>query len=189
MSIRFKKYLQPEHLGRIIYERLRSGLEDETSAISIKRLAETFSSGPDLFHEQSPGEIIIAVMFAGVMAIERSTTPIIAHRITGGMKGEFLSHLTQQGAGDIQVAEWEAMLAGRFLQYRKGIDGYSGYEPPWKLGREFFWKMSDRQDYDALSIKIATLYLLEARDIVQQLLNVEGPYLLAGGDTGGRDPG
>jgi hypothetical protein len=60
------------------------------------------------------------------------------------------------------------------------MDGYSGYEPPWKLGRQFYWSLVGNEDYAAMSIKIATLYLLAARDRVQHFLNECGPLILTG---------
>src|SRR5262245_3130173 len=164
----FKKNLSPEELGRALYERLRANLEAESSELNLSHFLSTVSIRGAEPHDQSAGEIIVGVMFAATLATERSTTANVAQRVVGGMKSEFLSHLAEQGADELQRAEWEATMAGRFLAYRRSMEGYSGFEPPWKLGRELFWNLTDNRDYVAMSIKIATLYLLRARDVAQE---------------------
>jgi hypothetical protein len=128
--------------------------------------------------EQYVGEIMVGLMFGATLAIERSATARVAEQICAGMKTEFLNHIQEEGANSIQKAEWETIIASRILSYRKCLEDYSGFEPPWKLGREFFWNITGKEEYVAMSIKIATLYLLAARDACQELLNEYGPTLL-----------
>ena len=128
--------------------------------------------------EQYEGEIMVGLMFGGVMAIERSATLRVADEIIAGMKLAFLQHLEEQGANAIQRAEWETVLADHFLTYRQCLENYSGFEPPWKLGRQFYWNLVGVEEHAALLIKISTLYLLAGRDRCQELLNEYGPSLL-----------
>ena len=134
----------------------------------------------ETLHDQHAGEVMTGLMFSAVLATERSTTPRIARKIISGMTEEFIHHLEEQGASPIQCAEWEANVAGAFLSYRKCLEDYSGFEPPWKLGREFYWNLVEKEEYAAMSIKISTLYLLAARERVQRLLNEHGPLILPG---------
>ena len=69
-------------------------------------------------------------------------------------------------------------MDAHFDEYRKCLEGYEGFEPPWKLGRLFLWNITGEEKYHAISIKIATLYLLEARDVCQSLINEHGPTLV-----------
>lgn len=143
---------------------------------------ERFLQGLDLdqgtLDEQHAGEIMIALMFGATLAIERSASPRVAEQIGAGMKAEFLNHLQEQGATNIQKAEWETIAASRFLEYRRSVEDYSGFEPPWRLGRRLFWNLILEEKYIAMSVKIAALYILAARDACQELLNEYGPSLL-----------
>lgn len=47
--------------------------------------------------EQYEGEIMVGLMFGGVMAIERSATLRVADEIIAGMKLAFLQHLEERG--------------------------------------------------------------------------------------------
>jgi len=173
----FKKHLTPGRLGGMIYELLRSEM-DGGGQLSIGSLVSHLDLNDGVLHEQFRGDIMIALMFAAVIAIERSTGNRVAQQIISGMKEEFLNHLEEQGANTVQQAEWEATLANSFLLYRKSMEDYSGFEPPWKLGRQLYWNLIGGEQYAVMSIKIATLYLLEGRDRVQELLNEKGPLLL-----------
>jgi len=173
----FRRHTTPEDLGARLYEALRSGLESKGD-LSSDRLLESIDLSPETLDENYRGEVIVGLMFAAVLAVERSATPRLVHQITAGMKAEFLSHLEEQGASPLQRAEWENVLAARFLDYRKSLEEYTGFEPPWKLGRAFYWNILGEEAYMAMAIKIATLYLSAARDHCQQVLNEEGPYLL-----------
>jgi hypothetical protein len=173
----FRKQLHPEELGAMVYESLRSGMESEDD-LSMRRFVDNLDFGGDSPDEHYVGEIVVALMFGATLAIERSTPATVAQRIVSGMKTEFQKHLGEQGATAIQQAEWENVIASRFLEYRLSLEDYSGFEPPWRLGRQFYWNLIGQQDYHAMSIKIATLYLLAARDQCQELLNTHGPTLL-----------
>ncbi len=174
----FRKHRTSEELGELLYEALRSGMESG-GELSTDRLLDSIDRTAAQLDEQFRGEIIVGLMFGATLAIERSATARVATRIAAGMKAEFMNHQEEQGATAIQRAEWEAVIASRFLSYRMSLEGYTGFEPPWKLGREFYWNIIGEQDYTAMSIKIATLYLLSARDFAQVLLNEHGPYLVA----------
>lgn len=178
----FQKHKRPEDLGAMIYESLREAIVSEGD-LSVARLIQSLDKTEAELGDQYHGEVIVGLMFAAVMAIERSATPQVANRIVAGMKAEFLTHLGEQGASEIERAEWEAIIAGRFLEYRHSLENYSGFEPPWKLGREFLWNMIGEKEQIAMSIKIATLYLLAARDASQELLNVHGPTLRVSGGS------
>ncbi|GEM_PF-2055806 len=173
----FKKDIRPENLGSLLYESIRSGMESDDS-LSVETFVRALDRDPADLDENFRGEIAVGLMFSATLAIERSATPKVAHRILGGMKAEFFDHLEEQGANVIQQAEWEAILANRFLLYRRSLEQYSGFEPPWKLGREFFWNIIGEQQHNALPIKIATLFLLEGQDVSQKLLNIYGPTLI-----------
>ncbi len=173
----FKKEIRPEDLGAILYESIRSGMENDGS-LSVETFIRAIDREPSDLDENFRGEIAAGLMFAATLAIEKSATPKVAHRILGGLKTEFFDHLQEQGANAIQQAEWEAVLANRFLTYRKSLEEYSGFEPPWKLGREFFWNIIGEQAHIAIAVKIATLFLLEGQDMSQKLLNVYGPTLI-----------
>ena len=172
----FRKSLPPEELGAMLYEALRSGMESNDD-LSMERFVQGLDRTNESLDEQYEGEIMVALMFGALLAIERSSSPRVAEQIAAGMKAEFLNHVHEQGASAVQKAEWEAVIAGRFLLYRQTLEGYSGYEPPWKLGRQFFWNLVGSEEYIAMSVKIATLYILAARDACQLLLNEYGPSL------------
>ena len=178
-SLLFRKHIPPEDVGSRIYELLRHSAESDED-LRIDALLTHLDLRETDLHEQLMGTVMGGLMFAAILATERSTTPRTSRKIIVGMTEEFLRHLEEQGANQVQRAEWEAALAGMFLAYRQCMDGYSGYEPPWKLGRQFYWNLVGNEEYAAMSIKIATLYLLTARDRVQNLLNECGPLMLTG---------
>jgi hypothetical protein len=173
----FQKNLRASDLGLLIYERLRTGMQTDDD-ISMNGLLTGLELLPEELDEQYVGEIMIALMFAATLAVERHASPVAAQQVISSMKGEFLNHLDEQGATVIQKAEWESVLADRFLSYRKCLDGYSGFEPPWKLGREFFWKIIGKQVHLAMSVKICTLYLVAAQHTCEEVLKENGPRLL-----------
>lgn len=190
----FRKQHRPEDLGAMIYEALRSGMEsvppDEAkgrgrahstkpaSDLSMTGFLQSLDRSPADLDEQYVGEIMVALMFGAALAIERSASPHVAEQIDSGMKAEFFSHILEQGASPVEKAEWEAVIADHFLAYRQCMEDYSGFEPPWRLGRQFYWNLIGTEEYNAMSIKIATLYMLTARDVSQDLLNEYGPTLL-----------
>ena len=181
----FRRHKTPEVLGGILYEALRKGIATEGD-LSARRFLKSIELDRELLSEQLHGEIVVGLMFAGLLAVERSASPRVATRIFTGMKGEFQTHLHEQGASQIQCAEWEAVSAARFLEYRKTLEEYTGFEPPWKLGRQFYWNIVGESDFTAMNIKIATLYLLAGRDVCQNLLNIHGPTLLPEPQRAGR---
>jgi hypothetical protein len=170
----FRKHYTPEEVGGLIYETLRLGISPE-GALSVNTFISSLDKTEGDLQEQYVGEIMLGAMFGATLAIERSTSRWIAERIGRGMHQEFFRHIAEQGASEQQVIEWRAMVHERFLEYRRCMEQYEGYEPPWKLGRQFFWNITGVEEYIAMSIKIATLYVLEARDTVQPVLNEYGP--------------
>ncbi len=178
----FRKHRRPEDLGAMVYELLRSGMESDGD-LSIERYIQSLDKSPSDLDDQYVGDVMVGLMFGATLAIERSSPARVAEQITAGMKTEFLNHVIEQGADQIQKAEWETVIASLFLTYRKSLEDYSGFEPPWKLGREFFWSVIGEEEQVAMSIKISTLYLLAARDACQVLLNEYGPSLLVNAGT------
>jgi len=174
----FRKHRQPEELGAMLYEALRSGMESDTGELSLKLYVEGLDVDPKDMDEQYVGQAMVGLMFGATLAIERSATANVAEQIGSGMKTAFLNHVIEQGADAIQKAEWENVIAAVFLTYRKRLEGYSGFEPPWKLGRELYWNVIGKEEYNTMAIKISTLYLLAARDTCQELLNEYGPTLV-----------
>lgn len=170
----FQKNLRPTDLGAVMYERVRLGMQSD-DALSMNTLLTGLEVLPEELDVQYVGEIIIGLMFGATLAIERHASPPVAQQVASSMKAEFLNHLDEQGATTIQVAEWETVLANRFLEYRKTLDGYTGFEPPWKLGRAFFWNILGKEVHIAMCVKICTLYLLAARDLCEELLKEYGP--------------
>ena len=173
----FRKQTRPGDLGSLIYEALRKGMESN-GELSMDQFIHGLDKDPDEISEQYAGEIMVGLMFGAVMAIERSASARVAEQVIAGMKIEFLRHLEEQGADPIQRAEWETILADRFLSYRQTLENYSGFEPPWKLGRQFYWNLIGTEEHIAMLIKISTLYLLGARDKSQEILNEYGPSVL-----------
>ena len=166
----------------MLYEELRSGLESEGD-LSLQELIQNLGKDRDDVDDQYAGEVMIGLMFAASLATERSASSWVSRQILAGMKVEFNRHLAEQGASETQQQEWIAIMGNRFLAYKKCFEGYTGFEPPWKLGRQFFWNIIGLEEHVAMSIKIATLFLLEARDECQALLNEYGPVLTT------REPG
>jgi hypothetical protein len=166
----------------MLYEKLRSALESQTD-LSMESLIRNLDKNYNELDEQYAGEIMVGLMFAASLAIERSASAAVAKRITDGMKTEFDRHLGEQGASDLQRAEWSKVIESHLLVFRQCIDGYTGFEPPWKLGRQFYWNIISREDYTAMSVKIATLFLLAARDMCQEVLNEFGPLVTIAGNT------
>lgn len=173
----FRKQTKPVELGSILYEALRAGMESEGD-LSIVHFLRSLDKDVDEVNEQYAGEVMVGLMFGAVMAIERSASTRVAEQIISGLKLEFLRHLEEQGANAIQRAEWETILADRFLGYRQCLENYSGFEPPWKLGRQFYWNLIGAEEHVAMLIKISTLFILAARDRCQDLLNEYGPSVL-----------
>ncbi len=173
----FQKNLKPADLGIVIYERLRKELQSRDE-LSMNGLLTGLEVVPEELDEQYVGEIMIGLMFGATLAIESSASASAAQQVVASMKAEFLNHLHEQGATTIQKAEWEAVLAERFLTYRKCLDGYSGFEPPWKLGRAFFWNVINNELHLAMCVKICTLYLLAAKNLSSELLREMGPRLV-----------
>lgn len=173
----FQKNLRPSDLGIIIYEHLRKGMTSNEDLSMFNLLSGLDVKAEDL-DEQHVGEIMIGLMFGATLAIESSASPRASQQIVSSMKAEFLNHLDEQGATTLQKAEWEAVLADRFLTYRKALEGYSGFEPPWKLGRSFFWNIINNEVHIAMCVKICTLYLLAARDLCSEVLKEMGPRLV-----------
>ena len=172
----FQKNLRPSDLGITIYERLRKGMQSDED-LSVNGLLIGLEIVPEELHEQYIGEIMIGLMFGATLAIESSASATAAQQVVASLKAEFLNHLHEQGATPIQKAEWEAVVADRFLTYRKCLDGYSGFEPPWKLGRAFFWHVINKEIHVAMCVKICTLYLLAAKEVAAAILKEYGPRL------------
>ncbi len=172
----FKKNLLPSELGAHIYESLRRALQSD-SDLSMQRLLASLELVPEELHSQHVGEVMIGLMFGATLAIESAATPRTANQIVSALKAEFLNHLEEQGATALQRAEWEAVLAGRFLSYRATLEGYTGFEPPWKLGRALFWNIIDSEVHIAMCVKICTLYMMAARDMCLAILKEYGPRL------------
>ena len=173
----FRKHITPEELGALIYERIRQHLAS-SDALSIASLLKRLRHEPETLPEQHVGAIMVGSMFGAVLAVERSTSRWIADRIITGMQREFTRHLREQGATAEQARDWEAIVCDHFLAYRSALDGYEGYEPPWKLGRLFYWNIVGLEEYVAPCIKEATLHLLAVRDSIQDLVNDYGPRLV-----------
>lgn len=173
----FRKHMTPEDLGALLYEEIRHHLASEDD-LSISALLRNISRTVDDVPEHHVGAIMVGAMFGAAMAIERSTSRWIADRIIDGMHREFCRHLHEQGATPEQVIDWESIIADHFLVYRSALEGYEGYEPPWKLGRTFFWNIVGAEEYVAPAIRQATLYLLSVRDAAQELVNEYGPRLV-----------
>lgn len=161
----------------MLYEELRTGMESSND-LSLDGFLRSLDTDVKTVNDQYAGEIMVGLMFGAVMAIERSASERVAEEIIVGMKLEFFRHLEEQGANSIQRAEWETILAERFLGYRQCLVDYSGFEPPWKLGRQFYWNLIGVEEHIAILIKISTLYLLAARDRCQEVLNRYGPMVL-----------
>lgn len=172
----FKKNLLPSELGAHIYESLRRALQSD-SDLSLQRLIVGLELVPEELHDQYVGEIMIGLMFGATLAIESAASPRAAQQIISSLKAEFLNHLEEQGATAIQRAEWEAVLANRFLTYRATLEGYTGFEPPWKLGRALFWNIINNEVHIAMCVKICTLYMMAARDMCLEILRQFGPRL------------
>ncbi len=178
----FKKHKRPEDLGAMLYEALRGGMEGGDD-LSLAGFITSLDRAPEDLEKNYHGEVMVGLMFAAGLAVERSASAKVANRILSGMKAEMLNHLEEQGANLLQRTEWEAVVASRFLVYRKCLEDYSGFEPPWKLGREFFWNVIGEEEQIAMSIKIATLYLMEGQSLSQKLVNTYGPTLLVSADA------
>jgi hypothetical protein len=173
----FRRNYSPGEVGAMIYETLRAGMASEGD-LAVRTLIDNLDRTEANLHDQYVGEIMIGAMFGAALAIERSTSPWIGGQICRGMHQEFFTHIAEQGASEKQVLEWRAVVQERFQTYRQCMEQYEGFEPPWKLGRQLFWNLTGTQEYLAMSIKIATLYVVAARDAVQPLLNQYGPSIV-----------
>jgi hypothetical protein len=174
----FRKNLTPEELGAIIYEKLRAHLASDDE-LSISSLLSKLPRREEDLPDQHQGAIMIGTMFGALLAIERSTSRWTAKRITDGMHREFFAHLREQGASPVQVKEWEQIVDDHYALYRPALEGYEeGGEAPWRLGRQFLWNIIGAEEYVATQIKEATLFLLQALDVAQSLMNKYGPTLI-----------
>ena len=172
----FRRHYSPDEVGGMIYETLRAGMASDGD-LSVKVLIENLDRTEANLQDQYVGEIMIGAMFGATLAIDRSTSAWIAQHICHGMHQEFYTHLAEQGASEEQVIEWRVVVQERFQEYRRCLEQYEGFEPPWKMGRQLFWNLTGAEEYLAMSIKIATLYVLAARDAVQPVLNQYGPSI------------
>ena len=173
----FRKHCTPEELGARVYEALRAGMASD-GELSLQRLLGALDVSSNELQEQYVGEVMIGAMLAATLAIERSTSAWMGEQISQGMINDFLLHLSEQGASLRQIEEWRTVVRARFDEFRRIMKGYEGLEPPWKLGRQFYWNMSGREEYLAMNIKISTLYLLEAVDHAQEIVNLYGPTVV-----------
>ncbi len=172
----FRRHYSPEEVGAMIYETLRAGMASDGD-LSVKTLIDHLDRTETELHDQYVGEIMIGAMFGAVLAIGRSTPALTGDLVCRGMHREFYAHLGEQGASEDQVLEWQVVVQERFREYRRCMEQYEGLEPPWKMGRQLFWNITGAEEYLAMSIKIATLYVLAARDTVQPVLNQYGPSI------------
>ena len=172
----FKKHFWPEELGALIYEALRMAVESD-GALSLEKFVQSIVTAGVPENGQYEGEVMVGLMFAARMAIDRSTTQAIGESIALGITAEFRRHILEQGATKAQTGEWEMILTTRFQSYHRMIEADTSFEPPWKLGRAFFWNVTGNESYDAMAIKASTLYLMAAEDLSQNLLNEYGPTL------------
>jgi hypothetical protein len=173
----FRRHYSPEEVGAMIYETLRAGMASDAE-LSVRVLIENLDRTEADLQDQYVGEIMIGAMFGAALAIDRSSSHWMGELICGGMHQEFYAHLAEQGASEPQVLEWRMVVKERFLEYRGCMEEYEGFEPPWKMGRQLFWNITGVEEYLAMSIKIATLYVHAARDAVQPLLNQYGPSIV-----------
>ena len=176
MMTPLRKHHTPEEFGALLYETIREAIA-ATRELSMTGLLAGLELEDGLLSEQYEGEIVVACLFGATMALERSTSVIIRERIVDGLQEEFIRHLGEQGALPEHCEEWRRVFRGQFKEYRECIEGYEGDEPPWKLGRQFLWHLTGRRDHLARSIRHAVLYLLQARDLAQELINEHGPRL------------
>jgi hypothetical protein len=172
----FRRHVTPEDLGGMIYEGLRSRLATN-GPFSVGTLVRRIGKSEADLPEHFVGVIMVGSMFGAVLAIERSTGRVTAERIIEGMLEEFFRHLHEQGASARQVREWKDILAEHFRVYRSSLEGYEGFEPPWKLGRQFLWGITGVEEFVAAAIKGATLHVLAAQEAAQDLVNRYGPAL------------
>jgi hypothetical protein len=172
----FRKQITPENLGAMIYEALRSSLASG-GPFSIETLVRRIGKSEGDLPEQYVGAIMVGSMFGAVLAIERSTAKLTGERIVEGMQEEFLRHLREQGASAEQVADWREIVGEHFQVYRTCLEGYEGFEPPWKLGRQFLWGITGVEEFIGTAIKGATLHILGAQETAQDLVNRYGPAL------------
>lgn len=172
----FRRHYSPEEVGAMIYETLRAGMASDGN-LSVKVLIENLDRTEADLQDQYVGEIMIGAMFGAMLAVDRSASPWIGEQICRGMHLEFYTHLAEQGASEEQVLEWRVVVQERIHEYRRCMEQYEGFEPPWKMGRQLFWNLTGAEEYLAMSIKIATLYVLAARDAVQPVLNQYGPSI------------
>jgi hypothetical protein len=172
----FRRHYSPAEVGALIYETLRAGMASDEN-LSVRALIDNLDRTETELEDQYVGEIMVGAMFGATLAIDRSTPGWVGQEICRGMHQEFYMHLAEQGASEQQVLEWRTVVQERFHEYRRCMEQYEGFEPPWKMGRQLFWNLTGTEEYLAMSIKIATLYVLAARDAVQPVLNQYGPLI------------
>lgn len=175
----FRKHYTPAEVGAAVYESLRAAIAASSGELSLTSLLDRIGGRRENLPQQHAGEVMVGALFAASLAVERSGARWIAEEILSGMRTEFLRHLKEQGALPEQVDEWERILFSRSGEFREDLRGYDELEPPWKLGRRFLWAFTGVEDYTALSVKHATLFLLAARDHAQTVLNACGPLIRA----------
>ena len=176
MTPRTNRNLTPEELGAGIYEMLRASMSSGGD-LSLERLQGALAEHEEVLDEQFAGTVMIGAMYAATLAVGRSTTTWVSERIQGGIISEFYAHLKEQGASSEQVSEWKVVLAEHWQEYARVLDGYEGYEPPWRFGRSLLWFLSSDDHHLALAVKDATMFLLKAEETAQDLMNTHGPKL------------
>ena len=67
---------------------------------------------------------------------------VVEGKPIGVMTVQHYSDPNAYGLPEQQVLEWRAVVQERFREYRRCMEQYEGFEPPWKMGRQLFWNIT-----------------------------------------------
>ena len=155
--------------GALVYEYLRREIIGD-GLLSMERLGTTLERCHTPLGEQAEGEVVIGCMFTAVLVIEELAPPDLREEIRGGLDGEFIKHLEEQGADGEHIVEWRTILGEHFVDYFRSMEGHSGPALPDALGKEFLWNLTGVEEEDPAPIEVATAYLAAARAVARRVL-------------------
>lgn len=126
----------PEKLGQLLYQVIQGGLSHENCSVEalLRRLelAETDVVG------DYQSEIIIALIFPAILAIEKHYDYPLAGDILDGMIKEFLSHAKEMGGTEEDLKNFMALFHYRIKEYYETVRNSTGEGPFYWIGKKFY---------------------------------------------------
>jgi hypothetical protein len=111
-----KKYQKtPNELGRILYNIVQMGIQQEN--LSFKVLFNSLDADPEDFVENYEIEIMIALLFQVILAIESTYKYHLSIAVLDGMNTEFAEHLIELGYSKNEFKNVFKLYHKRIVEY------------------------------------------------------------------------